>query len=172
MAEIEVLKRRRAYVKGTITFQLKRLDTLEQIDGAGPSISGLLARSLVSEVQEKLKLIEEFTESICLLLKDEEMQEEISKNCTYVFEIRTRISKYLESISIGVSPQAGNANEASVKLPLPKITLNPFENNLKNPFAYYTFKKTFLNALAGIPNLTNAQRLIYLKNFVKGEALN
>ena len=29
-----------------------------------------------------------------------------------------------------------------------------------------------MNALAGIPNLTNAQKLIYLKNFVKGEALN
>ena len=29
-----------------------------------------------------------------------------------------------------------------------------------------------MNALAGFPNLTNAQKLIYLKNFVKGEALN
>ena len=29
-----------------------------------------------------------------------------------------------------------------------------------------------MNALAGIPNLTNAQKLIYLKNFVKGEALS
>ena len=29
-----------------------------------------------------------------------------------------------------------------------------------------------MNALAGIPNLTNAQKLIYLKNFVEGEALN
>ena len=28
-----------------------------------------------------------------------------------------------------------------------------------------------MNALAGIPNLTNAQKLIYLKNSVKGEAL-
>ena len=34
------------------------------------------------------------------------------------------------------------------------------------------FKETFLNALAGIPNLANAQKLIYLKNFVKGEALS
>ena len=63
-------------------------------------------------------------------------------------------------------------NNRTVKLPLPPITLESFENNSSDPFAYFTFKNTFLNALAGIPNLTNAQKFIYLKNFVKGEALN
>ena len=63
-------------------------------------------------------------------------------------------------------------NCKTVKLPLPPITLESFENNSSDPFAYFTFKKTFLNALASIPNLTNAQKLIYLKNFVKGEDLN
>ena len=63
-------------------------------------------------------------------------------------------------------------NCKTVKLPLPPITLESFENNSSDPFAHFTFKKTFLNVLAGIPNLTNAQKLIYLKNFVKGEALN
>ena len=60
----------------------------------------------------------------------------------------------------------------SVKFPLPPITLESFENNSGDPFSYFTLMKTFLNALAGIPNLTNAQKLIYLKNFMKGEALN
>ena len=75
-------------------------------------------------------------------------------------------------------PKKGSQNNANVencktvKLPLPPITLESFENNISDPFAYFTFKKTFLNALAGIPNLTNAQKLIYLKNFVKGEALS
>ena len=50
--------------------------------------------------------------------------------------------------------------------------MESFENNSSDPFSYFTFKKTFLNSLAGIPNLTNAQKLICLKNFVKGEALN
>ena len=63
-------------------------------------------------------------------------------------------------------------NCKTVKLPLPPITLESFENNSSDPFANFTVKKTFLNALAGIPNLTNAQKLIYLKNFVKGEVLN
>ena len=40
------------------------------------------------------------------------------------------------------------------------------------PFLISPLRKLFLNTLAGIPNLTNAQKLIYLKNFVKGEALN
>ena len=40
------------------------------------------------------------------------------------------------------------------------------------PLLISPLRKLFLNALAGIPNLTNAQKLIYLKNFVKGEALN
>ena len=123
-------------------------------------------------MENKLKSVEEFTESICLSLGDEEMQSEISKNCNYLFEVKTKISQYRELVKSKVPPKVGNANEASVRLPLPKITIDSFENNLNNPLAYYTFKKTFLNALAGIPSLTDAQRLIYLKNFVKGEALN
>ena len=63
-------------------------------------------------------------------------------------------------------------NRKTVKPPLPPITPESFENNSSDPFAYFTFKKSFLNALAGIPNLTSTQKLIYLKNFVKGEALN
>ena len=80
-----------------------------------------------------------------------------------------------DSFPTKVSSQNSNAdieNNKIVKLPLPPITLESFENNSSDPFSYFTFKKTFLNALAGIPNLTNAQKLIHLKNIVKGEALN
>ena len=58
-----------------------------------------------------------------------------------------------------------------VKLPLPPIQINPFENNIKNQFEYFNIKKAFRNALAGMPNLTNAQRLIYLKGYLLGDAL-
>ena len=47
-----------------------------------------------------------------------------------------------------------------------------FENSSSDSFAYFTLKKIFLNALAGTTNSTNAQKYIYSKNFVKGEALN
>ena len=172
MSEKDVLKRRRAYVKGTITGLFGRLEGQLKLADASPPISGNLALSLISDVEDKLKAVEEFTESICLFLEEQEMQDEIAKNCNYLFDVRTKVSKYKELFASKVPSKVVNASEASVKLPLPKITLDPFENNHKNPFAYYTFKKTFLNALAGIPNLTEAQRLIYLKNFVKGEALN
>ena len=49
--------------------------------------------------------------------------------------------------------------------------MKPFANNLSNPFAYYNFKKGFLNAIAIMPNITNAQKLIYLKGCVTNEAL-
>ena len=89
--------------------------------------------------------------------------------------VKTQICMYRDSFLTKVSSQNSNVNIESnktVKLPLPPITLECFENNSSDPFSYFTFKKTFLNALAGIPNLTNAQKLIYLKNFVKSEALN
>ena len=101
------------------------------------------------------------------------MQEEVENNSKYVLSVKTQICMYRDSF-----PKKGSQNNANVenckavKLPLPPITLESFENNSSDPFAYFTFKKTFLNALAGIPNLTNAQKLIYLKNFVKGEALS
>ena len=174
MTDIEVMKRRRAYTKGTITTILGRLDRQSQPTSVEPPISESLVITLIADVEEKLKSIDDFNEAICLLLEDAEMQNEISRNFNYTFEIKTKLSKYRESLSSGVPPKVIKTNEAAatVNLPLPKITLDSFENNLKNPFAYYTFKKTFLNAIAGIPNLTDAQRLIYLKNFVKGEALN
>ena len=97
----------------------------------------------------------------------------MENNSKYVLSVKTQICMFRDSF-----PNKGSQNSANVencktaKLPLPPITLESFENNSSDPFAYFTFKKSFLNALAGIPNLSNAQKLIYLKNFVKGEALN
>ena len=114
-------------------------------------------------------------QSICLELDDKLMQEELENNSKYVLSVKTQIRMYRDSFPTKVSSQNNNVNienNKTIKLPLPPITLESFENNRSDPFSYFTFKKTFLNALAGIPNLTNAQKLIYLKNIVKGEALN
>ena len=48
--------------------------------------------------------------------------------------------------------------------------MKTFKNNPSNPFAYYNFRKGFLNAIAAMPNITNAQKLIYLKGYVTSEA--
>ena len=101
------------------------------------------------------------------------MKEEVENNSKYVLSVKTQICMYRDSFPNKDTQNNANVeNGKTVILPLPPITLESFENNSSDPFAYFTFKKTFLNALAGIPNLTNAQKLIYSKNFVKGEALN
>ena len=175
MSNVNKPERRQAYIKGIITSNLKRLESLVEPVGAGSVASENLVFSLITDIVDKLKTIEEFTEIICLELSDKEMQDEVEKNCSYVFDVRTKISKYKDLYPSKFSDShvsVREENTPSVKLPLPPINLDTFENNHSNPFAYFTFKKTFYNALAGIPNLTNAQKLIYLKNFVKGEALN
>ena len=127
------------------------------------------------DVEEKVKALEEFTEAICLELDDKLMQEELENNSKYVLSVKTQMCIYRNSFPNKACSQNSSVNienTGTVKLPLPPISLESFENNSSDPFAYFTFKKTFLNTLAGIPNSTNAQKLIYLKNFVKDEALN
>ena len=175
MSDVEKLKKRRAYVKGTITSKLNQLKDMFDPEAAASAPSETLVLSLISDVEEKIKTVDEFTEAICLELDDKLMQEELENNSKYVLSVKTQICMYRDSFPTKVSSQNSNVNienNKTVKLPLPPITLESFENNSSDPFSYFTFKKTFLNALAGIPNLTNAQKLIYLKNFVKGEALN
>ena len=79
-----------------------------------------------------------------------------------------------ESLMVKKFPNpSGSATPGKiVKLPLPPIQIQTFENNSENRFSYYTFKKSFKNVIAGMPNLTGAQKLIYLKGYLTGEALN
>ena len=175
MSDISKLRKRRAYAKGSITSTLNQLEGLCDPKAAAVAAkpSETLVFTLISDVEERLKTVDEFTSEICFELDDELMQEEVENNSKYVLSVKTQICMYRDSF-----PNKGSQNNVNiencktVKLPLPPITLESFENNSSDPFAYFTFKKTFLNALAGIPNLTNAQKLIYLKNFVKGEALS
>ena len=173
MSGISKLKKRRAYVKSSITSTLIswRDCVTQKLLLRLLNLVKLLVFILISDVEERLKTVDEFTSEIYFELDDELMQEEVENNSKYVLSVKTQICMYRDSF-----PNKGSQNNVenckTVKLPLPPITLESLENNSSDPFAYFTFKKTFLNALAGIPNLTNAQKLIYLKNFVKGEALS
>ena len=83
------LKKQRAYVRGTITSlnQLKEMFDPE----ATTSPSGSLVLSLISDVEEKLKTMDEFTSAICFELDDELMQEEVENNRKYVLSVKTQI---------------------------------------------------------------------------------
>ena len=178
MGELDKIKKRRSYVKGTITSDLNRLGKLlEPAGAASPSLDEKFARSLINDVEDKLRSYESFSELFCLELSDDdEISDEINQSSNYVFEIKSKLNHFSSLFPDKKSSDSCSSHchvkEASVKLPLPTISLDAFENNNKNPFAYFTFRKAFHNALAGIPNLTNAQKLIYLRNFVKGDALN
>ena len=77
----------------------------------------------------------------------------------------------LEAVPLVPAPVPTPAVEA-VKLPMPGISLNPFEDNRDNPFGFFNFMKTFSNAMSALPNLSPVQKLVYLRNYLKGEALN
>ena len=151
MSDAAKSKRRRAYVRGTITSTLNQLKEIFDPEAtASPSES--LVFSLISDVEEKLRTVDEFTSAVCFELDDESMQEEVENNSKYVLSVKTQIHMYRDSF-----PNKGSQNNANVencktvKLPLPPITPESFENNDSDPFVYFTFKNTFLNALAGIP---------------------
>ena len=84
------LKKRRAYVRVTITFTLNQLK--EMFDpGATASPSESLVLSLISDVEEKLKTVDEFTSEICFELDDELMQEEVENNSKFVLSVKLNV---------------------------------------------------------------------------------
>ena len=66
MSDVEILKKRRAYVKGTITSKLNQLQDMFDPEAAASAHSETLVLLLISDVEEKIKTVDEFTEAICL----------------------------------------------------------------------------------------------------------
>ena len=90
MSGVVKLKKRRAYVRGAITSTLNQLKVMFDPEAtASPSES--LVLSLISDVEEKLETVDEFTEAICLELDDESMQEEVENNSKYMLSVKTQI---------------------------------------------------------------------------------
>ena len=169
MAEIKKMIQRRAYNKGLITQDLKLLDSLSD-----EQVNVLLLDDYIHKLESNLVIIEEFDSSICELLSDSEMEEAISSNRSYCFKVQQKIAelKLRKEKLVKSSKSLPGPTGKIVKLSLPQIQIQPFENNSNNPFAYFNFKKTSVNALAGMPNLTEAQKFIYLKGYLQGGALN
>ena len=169
--EIKRLISQRAYKKGLITQDLKALDKLEQKD-----LSFLLLDQYISNIEKNLEIIEEFDARICEDMEESELQVVLTSARTYHMDISVKIVSYKslrDKLSTKTGPiPSGSTTGKTVKLPLPPIQLQPFQNNLVNPFAYYSFKKSFSNAIAGMPDLTESQKLIYLKGYLTGEAFN
>ena len=95
MSDVEKLKRRRAYVKGTITFRLNQLQDI--FDQEAAASSETLVLSLISDVEEKIKTVEDFTEEICVELDDKLMYEELENNSKYLLSVKTQTCMYRDS---------------------------------------------------------------------------
>ena len=174
--QIKSLTRTRAVRKGLITQDFKLLDSLSEDQFNIP-----LLDQYINSIESNKALVEECDNSICEEMQDAvtdaELESTFETNRRYHFTVFEKLAKLKlkrESLKALVSPSSSAVPPVVnkvVKLPLPPIQINPFENNIKNPFEYFNFKKAFCNALAGMPNLTNAQKLIYLKGYLLGDAL-
>lgn len=68
--------------------------------------------------------------------------------------------------------QSNTVNEKTFPLELPKLKINTFFDNEKDPLAFYKFKESFNATVECCPNLTESYKLLLLKNSLKGEALS
>lgn len=169
---IKRLVSRRAFKTGQVTQDLKALEALEDAD-----LNFHLLDRYIKTIEDCLSAIEEFDSEICVDMSEAELTGVVASSRAYHMSINLKLPKYKakrEGLMAKKSPNpSGNTSPGKiVKLPLPPIQIQTFENNFENPFSYYTFKKSFKNAIAGMPNLTDAQKLIYLKRYLTGEALN
>ena len=113
MSDVVKLKKRRAYVRGTINSILNQLKEMFN-PGATASPSESLVLSLISDVEEKLKTVDEFTSEICFELDDELMQEEVENNSKYVLSVKTQICMYRDSFPNKCSQNNANVENCNV----------------------------------------------------------
>ena len=168
-SETKKLVKRRAYVKGLITQDIKKITSVED-----EQLNKPLLEELIHKIDVNLVIVEEFDASISEIAMDAELDSIIETARDYHFEVQKTLAKLrlkLDSL-FGTERATPVIYSKTVDLPLPPIQISPFQNNASNPFAYFNFKKAFNNALAGMPNLTNAQKFVYLKGYLLGEALS
>ena len=169
MTDLNNLKRRRAYVKGVITHDINKIKSLDDSQLSKP-----LLEEFIHKIHSNLAVVEEFDISIGEETDTDELDAFVAANRDYHYEIQKVIAelklRHDKLFCENRVPQ--EVPTKVVKLPLPPIQINPYENNANNPFAYFNFKKAFNNALAGMPNLTKSQKFVYLKGYLKGEALS
>ena len=170
--KVKKLVGQRSYNQGLIDHDLRALEGLDQKD-----ITYHLLEQYISKIDVSLDIIETFDRQICEDLEDAELHDVLHSSRTYFMNVSVRLAKFRllrDTLAPKMTPDPTIKATASkaVKLPLPPIHLDTFKNNSDNPFAYYSFKKSFLNAIAGMPDLTNSQKLIYLKGYLSGEAFN
>lgn len=182
-ATLAKLKSTRATRKGIITKAFNSID-----NAANPDLS-YLKEKLASISINMLKLdtaIENIFDS--LEISDEnEIKGEVSISEEIKDDFEKRIGLLKDRIYSMENHLKKNLNETSENkvlsplpasylpgpnLKLPVLKIPTFYDNSTNVFDFLNFVTAFENALAAIPNLSLATKLIYLKNSLQGKALS
>ena len=90
MSDVDKLKKRRANVKGTVTSKLNQLKDMFEPEAAATAPGETLVLALISDVEDKIKTVEECTEAVCLELDDNLIQEEVENNSIYLLSVKTQ----------------------------------------------------------------------------------
>ena len=160
---------RRAFKKVLITQDLRALEAPDETKYSFHLLDGY-----INSISNNLLAIEEFDAEICEAISDSEMTDVLSSSRDYHMSICVTLAKYkaardnLTKKSSSPDPITNPLPSITIKIPLPPIHIQTFENNSENPFSYYNFKKSFNNAIAGMPNLTGAQKLLSKRLLVRG----
>ena len=111
----------------------------------------------------------------------EEGDSELDKQIEADAEYKQKILKMLSSLQAALdsfdnqrslnSSRSNCSFNNSVMLKLPKVKISCFSDNSVNLFAFYQFKISFLNAMSSVEGITSANKLVYLKSYLKGRAL-
>ena len=131
MSESKKIVRRRAYVKGLITQDIKRIKSLGDDELNKP-----LLEEFIQKIDSNLVIVEEFDISLAEEASDSELESFLVSTRDYHFEVQ----KILAELRLKLDNLFGNKKPPQeipskiVKLPLPPIQISPFENNAINPF--------------------------------------
>lgn len=100
-------------------------------------------------------------------------QEEYLSNLESLLEIV--IGKLKSSVSVdnsNGSPESLPPKRAYLPFKLPELSVPTFESNSDNCITFYRFSQSFNNAVNSCTQLTNPQKLAFLKSRLIGQALN
>ena len=139
---------------------------------------------LACEFQEEVKVILREYNSVCeeylVLLLDNAPREDVNetvegvKACKSTYEMkvlkcRNEISKLIKASPNFQSVASPPVNKCNLKLP--ELKLTSFSDNSSDPFAFDSFRTSFINVMSSFSDISNIEKMIYLKSALKGRAL-
>ena len=141
--KLKKLEGQKTYRKGQITLDLRVLEKVEERD-----LNYHLLDQMISAIETHLQILEELDAEICGEMEAADLESVLTPSREHHLELCFILSRF-KDIRERFAQQRTHAAPCNVsvskavKLPLPPIQLQSFQNNLANPFAYYIFKRSF-----------------------------